>query len=79
MDINKGDKGGYEMSGGLKLLVYLLSFLIPIIGFIMGTMWLGDHNPEKQKAGKNCFIIGGASIILSCIFWITIPNLLNLS
>ncbi|MDQ6600278.1 hypothetical protein [Bacillus salipaludis] len=57
------------MSGGLKALLYILSFFIPVVGIILGIIWLNDQEPEKKQVGKTCLIVGIISIVLSCICW----------
>ncbi|MBO0958987.1 hypothetical protein J1P26_04515 [Neobacillus sp. MM2021_6] len=57
------------MSGGQKALFYILSILIPIVGIILGIIWMNDHDLEKKVVGKNCLIIAIAVTVLSCICW----------
>ncbi|TDK62274.1 hypothetical protein E2K98_09460 [Bacillus salipaludis] len=57
------------MSGGLKALLYILSFFIPVVGIILGIIWLNDQEPEKKQVGKTCLIVGIVAIVLSCICW----------
>ncbi|WP_284036286.1 hypothetical protein [Neobacillus sp. 114] len=63
------------MSGGLKALLYILSFFIPIIGIILGIIWMNDQDMEKKAIGKTCLIIGIVSIVLSCIYWFALSTL----
>ncbi|MBS4213287.1 hypothetical protein [Neobacillus rhizophilus] len=63
------------MSGGLKALLYILSFFIPIIGIILGIIWMNDQDMEKKAIGKTCLIIGIVSIVLSCICWFALSAL----
>ncbi|MFZ7943950.1 MULTISPECIES: hypothetical protein [Bacillaceae] len=57
------------MSGGLKALLYILSFLIPVVGIILGIIWMNDQDLEKKAIGKTCLIVGIVAIVLSCICW----------
>ncbi|WP_286229601.1 hypothetical protein [Neobacillus mesonae] len=57
------------MSGGLKFLLYLVSFLIPIVGIILGIIWMNDQELDKKAVGKNCLIVAIVSIVLSCVCW----------
>ncbi|WP_066065663.1 hypothetical protein [Neobacillus soli] len=57
------------MSGGQKALFYILSILIPIVGIILGIIWMNDQDPEKKTVGKNCLIIAIVVTVLSCICW----------
>lgn len=47
---------------------YIISFLIPLIGFIVGAIMLANDNAEKRSCGKACIIIGIVSMIVSAIF-----------
>jgi uncharacterized membrane protein HdeD (DUF308 family) len=57
------------LSGGIKALLYILAFFIPIVGIIVGIIWMNDEDEEKKQTGKTCLIIGIVSIALSCICW----------
>jgi len=57
------------VSGGQKALFYILSILIPIVGIIVGIIWMNDQDPEKKVVGKNCLIIAIVVMVLSCICW----------
>jgi hypothetical protein len=53
------------VSGGLKILLYLLSFFIPIVGFIIGAIYY--VKPETKEVGKMCIILGIISIVLTAV------------
>ncbi|MFF2446864.1 hypothetical protein ACFVSW_07130 [Neobacillus sp. NPDC058068] len=57
------------MSGGLKALLYILSFFVPVVGIILGIIWMNDEDLEKKAIGKTCLIVGIVSIVLSCVCW----------
>lgn len=57
------------MTGGIRALLYILSFFIPVVGIILGIIWLNDQDPDKKQVGKTCLIVGIVSIVLSCICW----------
>jgi hypothetical protein len=59
----------YEPLGALKYVLYILSFLSLIIGFVIFLIWMNDPNPEKKHVGKNCLFISLAAILLSIICW----------
>ena len=48
---------------------YFISFFIPLVGFILGAVMLGNENEERQSAGKACIIIGVISIIITAIIY----------
>lgn len=47
----------------------VISFLIPLIGFILGAIMLGKDDEEEVSVGKMCIILGIASIVISAIAW----------
>lgn len=51
------------ISGGMKILFYILSFFIPIFGLIIGAIYYSI--PEMKQVGKNCVILGVLSIVMS--------------
>jgi uncharacterized membrane protein HdeD (DUF308 family) len=57
------------MSGGMRVLLYILSFFIPVAGIIVGIIWLNDSDEEKKEIGKVCLIIGIASMLIGCLCW----------
>ncbi|MEH7123168.1 hypothetical protein V7122_17100 [Bacillus sp. JJ1532] len=57
------------MSGGQRVLFYLLSFFIPIVGIILGIVWMNDQDFDKKSVGKKCLLISIISIVLSCVCW----------
>jgi len=57
----------YESVGGIKYVLYLLSFFSLVIGFIMFLVWMNDANPEKRHIGKNCLLISVAAIIIAVL------------
>ena len=57
------------MSGGQRSLLYILSFIIPVVGIILGIVWMNDQDIDKKAIGKTCLIVGIVSIVLSCICW----------
>ena len=57
----------YEPVGGIKYVLYLVSFFSLIIGFIIFLLWMNDSNLEKRQIGKNCLIISAVTLILSVL------------
>ncbi len=47
---------------------YIISFLIPLVGFIMGGIMASDKDSDTSSAGKTCIIIAIISTILSFVF-----------
>jgi len=61
----KGDQSA--VSDGMKVGIAVASALIPIIGLIMGVIYLNDANPEKKSAGKIWLIVACAAMVLYCM------------
>lgn len=63
------------MSGGMRALLYIVSFFFQIVGIILGIIWMNDQDLEKKAVGKTCLIISIVSIALSCICWFALSAL----
>ena len=46
---------------------YVISLLIPLVGFIIGAIMLSDKNDERQLVGKKCIIAAVISIVFSTL------------
>lgn len=44
---------------------FVISFLIPLVGFILGAILLGKDDPDEKSTGKTCIIIGLITVIIS--------------
>ena len=49
---------------GMKIVVYLLSFFIPILGFIIGAIFYVSGGREHKHVGKMCVLIALWPVIL---------------
>lgn len=61
-----------EESEESYLFQYIVSFLIPLIGFILGACLLSKDNATDKSFGKTCITIGIASVIIWGIIGIVI-------
>ncbi len=43
---------------------YVISFLIPLVGYILGVILLSKDNADDKSVGKNCIILGIVSAII---------------
>ena len=48
---------------------YVISFIIPLVGFIVGAILLGKDSPEQRNVGKICIILGLVSIVVAYLLW----------
>ena len=53
--------------GGMRILLLILSFMIPIAGVIIGVLYLQHDNPASKEFAKQALITAVASIALICI------------
>lgn len=51
----------------LKIGIAIGSAIIPLVGIIMGAIYMNDPNPEKKKAGKLWLFIGLGAMALWCL------------
>lgn len=65
-----------------RWLFYILSFIIPLAGIILGAIYLSKQDPECKKFGKTCLICAVAFIVACClcyilylVFWVGIFGL----
>ena len=48
---------------------YVASFLIPLIGFILGAILLSKDDDREKAAGQNCIAFGVLGVIFGWILW----------
>ena len=61
-----------EISNKSYAFQYVFSFLIPLIGFILGAILLSKDNDDERSVGKICIVLGVVSIIIDSIIMIFI-------
>jgi len=63
--MNQQSSGGFgDTIPEPKPLFYVLSFIIPIAGIIIGAIFMSKPDPELKKFGKTCLMIALIPIIL---------------
>ena len=55
------------VSAGMKWGIAAVTVLIPLVGLIMGIVYMKDANPEKKAVGKLWLVVACAIIALYCI------------
>ncbi|UCE28253.1 MAG: hypothetical protein JSW52_05775 [Candidatus Coatesbacteria bacterium] len=50
-----------------KWLFYIISFIIPIAGLIIGIIYLTKDDPECKAFGRNCIIAAVLFVIACCV------------
>uniref|UniRef100_A0A1S2L1K0 Uncharacterized protein n=1 Tax=Anaerobacillus isosaccharinicus TaxID=1532552 RepID=A0A1S2L1K0_9BACI len=46
-----------------KIILYISSLLLPIVGLVLFVMWIGNKDTSKRKVGINSLIISLFSFI----------------
>lgn len=67
--------------GGLRYVLYFLSIMIPLIGFIAGAILVTRDNPKDKRVGKICLALGVVSFVISAILnfalYIIVSNMMS--
>jgi hypothetical protein len=54
-----------------RLLFYLLSFFIPLVGIILGIIYISSAGTSSKEFGKMCLIFGLLGIVLGgLVCWV---------
>lgn len=56
-----------DVSGGMRALLYILSVMIPLAGFIIGAIYCTKPERVYRHVGKICLILGVVGILLSVV------------
>ena len=60
------------VSDGLKIGIAIATVFVPLLGIIMGAIYMNDPNPNKKKVGKLWLIIGIGIIVLCCLIGVIV-------
>ena len=55
------------VSDGMKIGFAILSFFVPIVGIILGLIYMNDPHPAKKAAGKLWLTVAGVMIALNFV------------
>ena len=61
-----------EIDGTTVILLYILSFFIPLAGFIVGAIYASKDEEHYKHVGKNCLIFSVINIVLGFIIVVAI-------
>ena len=56
-----------QIDGTTVILLYILSFLIPLAGFVVGAIYVSKEEEHYKHVGKNCLIFSTLNIVLGFI------------
>lgn len=54
------------------LFQYIISFIVPLVGFILGAIMMSKDDEEEKSVGKALVVLGIISIVISSIIWIVV-------
>jgi hypothetical protein len=52
---------------GFKILMYVVSFLFPIAGVVVGIIYNSKPELHHKEFGKNCLMIAIGTVVLGCV------------
>jgi hypothetical protein len=78
-----GYAGGYgapqpELGSGLKIVFYILSFLVPIVGIVLFFVYRNKPAEADRSAARLFLILGIVSFLLSCICSIAYTSMFSM-
>ena len=56
-----------QISDGMKILFYILSFLFFIVGIIIGVIYYSKPDPESKHVGKMCIILAVLGVVIGIV------------
>ena len=65
-----------QIDGTTVILLYILSFFIPLAGFIVGAIYASKDEEHYKHVGKNCLIFSVLNIVLVLFSYILIALIL---
>ena len=65
------------VSKEMKIGIAIGSAIIPLLGIIMGAIYMNDPNPNKKAAGKLWLFISLGAMALWCLCWGSVAVLGN--
>lgn len=68
-----------ELTSGLKVIFYILSFLVPIVGIVLFFVYRGKSAPEDRSAANLFLILGIVSFGLSCLCGFVFPLMIGIA
>jgi hypothetical protein len=70
----KDDNDDYNGKSPSFLFQYIISFIIPLIGLIVGGVFIASDDEDKNASGKICIAISIISIIVSTTLYVLISK-----
>lgn len=57
-----------------NMTAYVFSFIIPLVGFILGSNLMSKDDEDEKSQGVICIILGIVSMIISAVVWFITLN-----
>lgn len=70
---------GEAVSQGMKTGIVVGSIFVPLLGIIMGAIYMNDPNPEKKKVGRLWLYVGIGVFALECFCFILLGAIGNMN
>jgi hypothetical protein len=70
---------GGGVSTGMKIVLYILSFFIFILGIIIGVIFYSKGDPESKHVGKMCIILAILGVVVGIVCWAVIVAIAGLT
>lgn len=61
-----------QISEGMKILLYILSFLFFIVGIIVGVIYYTKPDAESKNFGKMCIVLAVLGLVVGALCWLAI-------
>jgi hypothetical protein len=58
---------GPLISDGMKILLYIVSFLFSLVGIIIGVYYMTKSEPEYKDVGKICLVLALVGIVIGVL------------
>jgi hypothetical protein len=55
------------VSSGMKTGILIGSIVVPLLGIIMGAIYMNDPSPAKKEVGKLWLMVGIGAFVLWCV------------
>lgn len=66
--------GSTAVSSETKVVLIIATILLPLIGMIMGVIYLNSDNPARRAAGRTLLLVGVGVGVLYCILSLALSN-----